>query len=91
MMKRNGHTKVAICVVAALLLVSMTASSLSLAKPAPEPKSYTIFAVGDIGLDQLPRPNTNRYQYDKVAGLILDNDPDAFLMLGDGQHNDGEI
>ena len=90
-MTRNGHTKVAICVVTALLMVSMTASSLSMAKPTEEPKSYTVFAVGDIGLDQLPRENTNRYQYDKVAQLILDNDPDNFLMLGDGQHNDGEI
>ncbi len=90
-MTRNGHTKVAICVVTALLMVSMTASSLSMAKPTQEPTSYTVFAVGDIGLDQLPRENTNRYQYDKVAQLILDNDPDNFLMLGDGQHNDGEI
>lgn len=90
-MTRSGHTKAAICVVTVLLMVSMTASSLSMAMPSQESNSYTVFAVGDIGLDQLPRPNTNRYQYDKVAQLILDNDPDSFLMLGDGQHNDGEI
>ncbi len=88
---RNGHTKVAICAVVALLMVSMTATSLSMAEPAGKPESFTLFAVGDIGLDQLPRKNTNRYQYDKVAQLISENDPDAFLVLGDAQHNDGEI
>ena len=52
---------------------------------------HVLFAVGDIGLDQLPRENDNRYQYDKVAELIYGSNPEAFLMLGDGQHNDGEL
>lgn len=75
----------------------MCMSALVIAEVPPvasadaEEVSYTVFAVGDIGLDQLPRSNKNRYQYDKVAQLIYDNRPDAFLMLGDGQHNDGEL
>lgn len=83
-------------IAATMMIISMAVSGLVSAAPSQQPhsddtRSYTVFAVGDIGLDQLPRPNVNRYQYDKVAGLILENDPDAFLMLGDGQHNDGEI
>jgi hypothetical protein len=88
---RGGHTKPVIFSLTVLLMVSMTASSVSVAGPTEESESFVIFAVGDIGLDQLPRENPNRYQYDKVARLLLDNEPDAFLMLGDGQHNDGEI
>ncbi|MBE0518391.1 MAG: metallophosphoesterase [Thermoplasmata archaeon] len=94
----GGRCKSAsIVLVAILFVVSMAASGFSIAEnanqslPADEARAYTVFAVGDIGLDQLPRANTNRYQYDKVAQLIFDNSPDAFLTLGDAQHNDGEL
>jgi len=89
---RNATVRIA----ATIMIISMAVSGVVSAAPAEQPvsdetMSYTVFAVGDIGLDQLPRPNVNRYQYDKVAALILENDPDAFLMLGDGQHNNGEL
>ena len=86
-----------IALVATLFIVSMAISGFDIAEqvegapPGGDAETYTIFAVGDIGLDQLPRANPGRYQYDKVAQLIYDNSPDAFLMLGDGQHNDGEL
>lgn len=89
--------RTAACLTIALIVLSTGMSATAAAGSSleadqePDPLSYTVFAVGDIGLDQLPRPNENRYQYDKVAQLIFDSDPDAFLMLGDGQHNDGEL
>jgi hypothetical protein len=91
----DRYARIAMSFATALIVLSMGASTLGTAglpgDAEDEPVSYTVFAVGDIGLDQLPRPNDNRYQYDKVAQLIYDSDPDAFLMLGDGQHNDGEL
>lgn len=91
----DRHARIAMSFATVLIVLSMGASTLGTAglqqDAEDEPVSYTVFAVGDIGLDQLPRPNDNRYQYDKVAQLIYDSDPDAFLMLGDGQHNDGEL
>ena len=87
------HSRTGARIAATFVIISLMVSGFVLAGAPQETKSevYTVFAVGDIGLDQLPRPNVNRYQYDKVAALILENDPDAFLMLGDGQHNDGEL
>jgi len=91
---KDSYRKTTVRIAAAIMIISMTVSGLASTAMAQEQASdeertYTVFAVGDIGLDQLPRPNVNRYQYDKVANLILENDPDAFLMLGDGQHNNG--
>lgn len=90
---RNGLTRGALCIATALLMVSMTASNLSGAHSTLESEAWsaTIFAVGDIGLDQLPKNNPNRYQYDKVADLVTRNNPDAFFVLGDAQHNEGKL
>jgi hypothetical protein len=89
--------KVPFALIVVLFVTSVTVSGLgcvgqvAASPPAGDAERFTVFAVGDIGLDQLPRSNTNRYQYDKVAQLIYDSSPAAFLLLGDGQHNDGEL
>jgi hypothetical protein len=92
---RYAHRSIPTAFIAIVFAVSIGVPSFCIAESTRgtvnEEQTYTVFAVGDIGLDQLPRPNPSRYQYDKVAQLIYDNHPDAFLMLGDGQHNDGEL
>ena len=90
---REGCAKTMLCIATALLLLTMTAPGISAETPSQESEAWSvsIFAVGDIGLDQLPKNNPNRYQYDKVAELVERNDPDAFFVLGDAQHNEGKL
>lgn len=54
---------------------------------ASKPAVYTLAAAGDIGMDSLPHNNWRRVQYDNVAQLIGELNPDGFLLLGDAQHN----
>jgi len=52
---------------------------------------YRLGAVGDIGMDGFPHNNPRRIQYDDVSNLLVSMDLDGFLLLGDGQHNDGTL
>jgi hypothetical protein len=58
---------------------------------APERHPFVIGAAGDIAGDHLPANNVHRGRFDDVADLALSMDLDRFLMLGDGQHNFGEL
>lgn len=83
-MKRGFSVFVALAM-AALVFVPVA----GLADVDQEEQVYVIVAVGDIGQEQLPRNNPGRNQYDDVADLVYSMGADRFLMLGDGQHNDG--
>ncbi|MDQ1372196.1 MAG: Metallophos protein [Candidatus Thermoplasmatota archaeon] len=82
---RRGFLVMAAVVMAAL--VSVPAAGL--AGSEAEQQVFVVVAVGDIAQEQLPRYNLGRNQYDDVADLIYGLGADRFLMLGDGQHNDG--
>jgi hypothetical protein len=57
----------------------------------PSDKSeYVVMAAGDIACDNLPKTVT-QCQQDATANLILQNNPDAVLALGDQQYPAGTL
>lgn len=52
---------------------------------------FVVGAAGDVAGDHLPGRNRHRGRFDDVADLALSLGLDRFLMLGDGQHNFGEL
>ena len=84
---RRGLSVFVAAAVAALVLVP----AAGFAGEAAEEQVYVVVAVGDIAQEQLPRYNLARNQYDDVADLVYGMGADRFLLLGDGQHNDGTL
>lgn len=79
---------------ASLLVVLSLVTPVMVVLPAQAARPvvvYTIGAVGDIAMEQFPHNNPRRCQYDDVSVLLQSLDLDAFLMLGDGQHNVGSL
>jgi hypothetical protein len=66
--------------------------TVTVAGPKPQAEQvYVVGAVGDPAGTHLPWNNPNKHQYDKVADMLYDWDLDKFLMLGDGQHENGML
>jgi len=87
--RRNvGRAASLLTTLALVCMVLAPASPLALAKPQGE-QVYVVGAVGDPTGTHLPMNNPNRHQYDNVADMLYDWDLDKFLMLGDGQHENG--
>lgn len=77
------------CVLIAFGFASTVPTNL-LAEEAADDQ-YVVYAVGDVAIDHLPSGSPSRYFYDRVADMIYGADADAFLGLGDMQHNDGYL
>lgn len=85
--------RVGIALMAIAVIVSMVVPVVA-TEPAEAKKPQVVYrlgACGDIGMEQFPRNNPGRCQYDDVSDLLLSMDLDGFLMLGDGQHNTGNL
>jgi len=84
-------SRIVLSAAVAILMVALVASPMGLSSggKAPTQQEYVIAAAGDPTGRHLPMNNPYRHQYDDVADLIECMDPDRFLMLGDGQHENG--
>jgi acid phosphatase type 7 len=66
-----------------------TNQSESILLLAPE-KEATIIAIGDISCAPTEKPSAEMCQFPKLVGAIKQENPDALLLLGDLQYNEGE-